>query len=48
MPEGEMAAVIGYEKADEKPRPHCRSINAKRGLLISSLRPFDLFPEFPG
>ena len=48
MPEGEMAAVIGHEKADDKPRPHCRSIHAKRGLLISSLRPFDLFPEFPG
>ena len=48
MPEGEMAAVIGHEKADDKPRPYCRSIDSQRGLLISSLRPFDLFPEFPG
>ena len=48
MPEDEMDAVIGHEKADDEPRPHCLSVDSQRGLQISSLRPFDLFPEFPG
>ena len=47
MAEDEMAAVIGHEKADDEPRPHCFSVNSQRGLLVPSLRPFDLFPKLP-